>query len=130
MVREPLARDTSPLPCSSMRREGTNPDNVQMDDVLCDFCRTSWTEELPLIEGHHGSCVCGPCVTVAYQHVSIGGHDDAIPGYTCSMCLEQRTDPCYRSATHLEAFICRRCIKLAATALEKDEDLVWKRPEA
>jgi hypothetical protein len=116
-----------------MRREGTDPDNVQMEDVLCDFCRRSWTLERPFIEGHHGSCVCGDCLTAAYRHVSIAGLDDASfsaapGGYTCTMCLEQRPDPCWRSVEHADAFICRRCIKLAATALEKDPDYGWRRP--
>ncbi|MDZ4753749.1 MAG: ClpX C4-type zinc finger protein [Phycisphaerae bacterium] len=111
-----------------MRREGTDPNNVQMADVLCDFCHRSWTDDLPLIEGHHGSCVCGFCVTAAYRSVSLDEKDDGIAGYTCTMCLEQRSDPCYRSADHPDAFICRRCIKLAATALEKDDASGWRRP--
>ena len=111
-----------------MRREGTDPNNVQMEDVLCDFCHTSWTEALPLIEGHHGSCVCGPCLTAAYRHVSILANDDRVGECQCTMCLETREDPCYRSTTQVSAIICRRCIKLAAGALERDPDFEWKRP--
>lgn len=113
-----------------MRRDGTDPDNVQMEDVLCDFCRRSWTEETPFIEGHHGSCVCGPCLTAAYRHVILGGADDRVPAYRCTMCLEEREDRCYRSPTHQEAFLCERCIKLASGALVRDKESGWSRPTA
>lgn len=111
-----------------MRREGTNPDHVEMSDVLCDFCRREWTLDRPLIEGHHGSCICGDCLAAAFRRVAIEGGDDATPGYRCTMCLEARSDPCYRSPAYPEAFVCRRCIKLAATALERDPDHAWRRP--
>jgi hypothetical protein len=111
-----------------VRREGTNPNDVQMSDVLCDFCRAEWTLERLFIEGHHGSCICGDCLSAAYRHVSIDGKSDAQPGYKCTMCLEERLDPAYRSPTHPEAFVCRRCVKLAATALEKDPESGWERP--
>jgi hypothetical protein len=111
-----------------MRREGTNPDNVQMEDVLCDFCLANWTLEVPFIEGHHGSCVCGPCLTAAYRHVVLAKSNDAAPGARCTMCLEERTDPGYRSPTRAEAFICERCIKLAAGALVRDKESGWTRP--
>ncbi|MDZ4831632.1 MAG: ClpX C4-type zinc finger protein [Phycisphaerae bacterium] len=120
-----------------MRREGTDPNNVQMSDVLCDFCHQPWTEDLPLIEGHHGSCICGACLTAAYRHVSIESNDDRSPQRTgelatdsvCTMCLETREDPHYRSPTQPLAIVCRRCIKLAAGALEHDPDFGWKRPK-
>lgn len=111
-----------------MRREGTDPNNVQMSDVLCDFCRCEWTLDLPLIEGHHGSCICGDCLATAYRSVVLAGRDDAISGYRCTMCLEARSDPCFRSQTAPDAFVCRRCIKLGATALERDPDHTWRRP--
>lgn len=111
-----------------MRRDGTDPLDVQMSDVLCDFCRREWTLDRPLIEGHHGSCVCGDCLAEAFRRVSLDEQDDSIPGYTCTMCLEQRKDPCFRSPTQPDAFICRRCIKLGATALERDPESNWTRP--
>jgi CDGSH-type Zn-finger protein len=111
-----------------MRREGTNPENVQMEDVLCDFCRCHWSEEIPFIEGHHGSCVCGPCLTAAYRRVVTAKASDASPGYRCTMCLEERPDPCFESPTHAGSFICERCIKLAAGALVRDGESGWTRP--
>jgi hypothetical protein len=111
-----------------MRKPGTDPDNVQMSDVLCDFCRAEWTEERPLIEGHQGSIVCGPCLTVAYKQVVLAESDTGPTGYTCTMCLEQREDPAWQSPAYPEAVICRRCIKLAAGALSKDKESGWTRP--
>jgi hypothetical protein len=113
-----------------MRREGTDPDNVQMEDVLCDFCRSQWTLDVPFIEGHHGSCVCGPCLTKAYRRVVLGGGDDQTPGYRCTMCLEERSDPAYRSAEQPDAYLCERCIKLASGALTRDKESGWSRPTA
>lgn len=115
-----------------MRREGTDPNNVHMDDVLCDFCRCSWTAQVPFIEGHHGSCICGSCLASAFRHVVGDGADDRPPDnarVSCVMCLEPRDEPCYRSPEH-GAFICTRCIELASKALERDPDFAWRRPPA
>lgn len=111
-----------------MRKPGTNPDNVQMSDVLCDFCHAEWVEELPLIEGHQGSIVCGKCLTVAYTQVVIGALSSARAGYKCTMCLEERPDIGWESPVYPEATICKRCINLAAGALSKDKESGWTRP--
>ena len=121
-----------------MRKPGTDESNVQMSDVLCDFCRREWTEDIPMLEGHHGSCVCGRCLTVAYTEVVLNGNDSAPAEYKCPMCLEANADrealdrasqPGWRSPLNEEAVICRRCIELAATSLDKDRDFDWKKPE-
>ena len=53
-----------------MHREGTDADNVQPKDILCDFChRAVWAMGLPCIEGHHGSVVCGDCLKVAWAEL-------------------------------------------------------------
>jgi hypothetical protein len=111
-----------------MRKAGTDENNVQMSDVLCDFCQRQWTDDLPMIEGHHGSCVCGKCMTVAYTHVIVHQADDVPHGYKCTMCLEHRDDPAWASPMYPEAIICRRCIKLAAGVLHKDKDYAWSKP--
>lgn len=111
-----------------MRREGTDPDNVRMEDVLCDFCRSHWREDVPVVEGHQGSIVCARCLTVAYTRVVVDGDDSGPGGYTCTMCLEQRGDPAWQSPAHPEAVICRRCIKLAAGAMKKDPESDWLPP--
>ena len=35
--------------CFRMRKPGTDADDVQMSDVLCDFCRRPWTMDVPMI---------------------------------------------------------------------------------
>lgn len=111
-----------------MRKPGTDENNVQMSDVLCDFCESEWIESLPMIEGHHGSCVCGKCLTVAYTEVVLSQTNSGPAGYSCTMCLEKRDDPAWQSPVRDIAVICLRCIKLAARALERDKDLPWSRP--
>ncbi|QOJ17635.1 MAG: hypothetical protein HRU76_08585 [Phycisphaeraceae bacterium] len=120
-----------------MRRPGTDPDNVRMEDVLCDFCHRQWSADLPLIEGHQGSCLCGRCLSVAYAEVVLRNIGSAPAGYHCTMCLESGFDrealgradePGWQSPAHPDACICRRCIELAAKALEKDPDFTWRRP--
>jgi hypothetical protein len=121
-----------------MRKPGTDASNVQMSDVLCDFCHREWTEDVPMIEGHQGSCLCARCLTVAYTAVVVNGHDAAPASYKCPMCLEDDQDrealgraneACWRSPVHEEAVICRRCLELAARSLEKDRDSGWKKPD-
>ncbi len=120
-----------------MRKPDTDPDNVQMSDVLCDFCHRQWIEDVPMIEGHHGSCICGNCLTVAYTAVVLHGESSAPADFKCTMCLEtnadreaeERSDHVgWQSPMHEEAVICRRCIKLAAGALHKDADSSWRKP--
>lgn len=111
-----------------MRRDGTNPENVQPEDVLCDFCgQAAWADEEPCIEGHHGSIICGGCLTLAWTVVQIdkaGGAQQA-----CTMCLEERDEPGWQGAS-TDAHICKRCIKQAAGALHKSADWSWSKPEA
>jgi hypothetical protein len=111
-----------------MRKPGTDEDNVQMSDVICDFCHSEWHEDEPMIEGHHGSCICGKCMTVAYTDVLIAKANTGPDGYKCTMCLEQRDDPAWQSPMYDEAVICRRCIKLGAGALHKSKEFDWSKP--
>ena len=116
-----------------MHRPGTNPDDVEPSDILCDFCERPWSEEIPFVEGHQGSCICGNCLTVAWAAVIQGGlddspeHDEENP-WTCTMCLEHRKDPAYQSPLREAALICRRCIRLSARALDTDPDHPWAKP--
>jgi hypothetical protein len=121
-----------------MRKPGTDENNVRMSDVLCDFCHREWTEDVPMIEGHQGSCLCGRCLSVAYTEVVLNGHDSAAAAYTCPMCLETDHDRAalgranesgWRSPLDGDAVICRRCIELAARSLEKDGDSGWQKPD-
>ena len=120
-----------------MRKPGTDESNVAMSDVLCDFCHRQWTEDEPMIEGHHGSCVCGKCVTLAYMQVVLNGDSTAPADFKCPMCLEATADRealerggerGWQSQLHDEAVICERCIKLAADSLHKSKDWGWTKP--
>jgi hypothetical protein len=120
-----------------MRKPGTDENNVQMSDVLCDFCGAEWTEQRPMIEGHRGSCICGQCLTIAYTDVVLNGHN-AGDDFKCTLCLESsqdraamnRAEPGWRSPMQPDAAVCRRCIRQAAGALTKDKESGWKKPTA
>ncbi len=110
-----------------MLRPGADPDNVQMSDVLCDFCHAMWTADLPFVEGHQGHVICGRCVRVACLEVeSVEGGAESTR--QCCMCLEDRPEPCWASPLDAQARICRRCIEMAADALEGDAESGWQRP--
>lgn len=95
---------------------------------ICDFCRRPWSEDRPMVEGHQGSLICGPCLTVAYAELALNESPSIATGATCTMCLEERKQPAWRSPMFDEAIICLRCVKQSATTLEKDEESGWRRP--
>lgn len=110
-----------------------------MSDVLCDFCHAEWTEDRPFIEGHHGACICGSCLRVAYVSLVVDPIDMPPTDYTCTLCREGESDraaldragePGWPSPAHPEARICRRCAKRAAGVLHKDPDFAWTKPVA
>ena len=120
-----------------MRKPGTDENNVQMSDVLCDFCQREWTEDLAMVEGHQGSCICGKCLTVAYVEVVLDKNAPAIGEFKCALCLETRPDrislkrgdePGWRSPINADAAICKRCVKQTAGVLQKDKESGWKKP--
>jgi hypothetical protein len=113
-----------------MRKPGTNEQNVQMSDVLCDFCRSEWAEELPMVEGHQGSTICGRCLAEAYRSVLLRKEGAELSGSKCVMCLENRAEPAWRSAAHPEAVVCKRCINQSAAVLAKDKEMGWEKPKA
>jgi hypothetical protein len=113
-----------------MRKPGTDNENVQMSDVLCDFCRAEWTEELQMVEGHQGSTICGKCLAEAYRSVLLRKEGAEQSGAKCVLCLENRPEPGWRSAEHHEAVICKRCINQSAAVLAKDKELGWRKPTA
>ncbi|TVQ64014.1 MAG: hypothetical protein EA379_03000 [Phycisphaerales bacterium] len=117
-----------------MRNPNADENDLQMSDFWCDYCRRPWTEDLPIVEGHQGSLVCGKCLTLAYRDVVL----DELPtpayegpdphGPKCTMCLEHREDLMWRSPAYDDAWICKRCIRQASTALAKDKDIAWEKP--
>lgn len=113
-----------------MRRVGTDESNVQMADVLCDFCAQEWSESRPMVEGHLGACICGSCLSCAYRELVQAAHDRG-PGnapQACTMCREERSDPCFTSPARAQATICQRCTRMAAKALARDPDSKWTAP--
>jgi hypothetical protein len=113
-----------------VHRPGANPTDLRMDDVLCDFCESAWTQERPMVEGHRGSCICHACLAVAYAELTPQpSRVDAGQG-PCTMCLEDRPEPHWTSPARDAARICRRCARMAAVVLERDPDAGWSRPTA
>jgi len=110
-----------------MHRPNADPADMQVSDFLCDFCGRAWDGAFPLVEGHQGSLICGSCLTVAWTEVVIQGLDAAPKGATCTLCLEERDDPCWSSPVR-DAIVCRRCVKQAAGRLHKDPDWDWTKP--
>lgn len=109
-----------------MYKPGADPMNVQMSDVLCNYCARPWTDEVPLVEGHQGSHICGDCLATAC--IALDAGTLVTSHRSCAMCLEHRDDPAWESPTVQESVICARCINLGATALQRDKDYAWKRP--
>ncbi len=104
----------------------------QLIESSCDFCSRIWDpdgEEM-MIEGHQGSLLCLKCLSAAYAYVVLeqGGQESL--NKTCTMCLEEREQPEWESPINEDKRVCLRCIKQAATALEKDPEGGWKRPVA
>ncbi|MEN0019973.1 MAG: hypothetical protein AAF747_03710 [Planctomycetota bacterium] len=111
-----------------MRKPGTNEADVRMSDVLCDFCHREWADDVPMIEGHQGACICGGCLRFAFSALMLERMDMRADKPMCTMCREQRDEAMWQSPMHAEAWVCRRCVKLASGVLHKDADWDWERP--
>lgn len=82
-----------------------------------------------MVEGHQGSLVCGPCLTIAYAELVL--HHAGTrppPGVACRLCLEEREGLHWQSPMHDDAFACLRCVKQSAGVLTKDPDAGWRKP--
>ena len=66
-----------------MRKPDTDESNVQMSDVLCDFCSRVWTEDIAMIEGHQGSCICGNCLSLSYVDLVLNENDTSPDDWDC-----------------------------------------------
>ncbi len=104
--------------------------NGMLIESACDYCARAWdpagTEIM--VEGHQGSLLCMKCLSAAYAAVVLHGAGEEHKGKACRMCLEERSQPQWESPVAEGTLICLRCIRQAATALEKDEEVGWKRP--
>jgi hypothetical protein len=117
-----------------MHRPGADPDNMQPEDFMCDFCGRTWREGMAIVEGHRGSLICGDCLAAAYRAIVIGDAAAAPAGYTCSLCIETRAEPGWSNPDQPKdlpvASVCRRCTKQSAAVLAKDKDYGWVKPVA
>jgi formylmethanofuran dehydrogenase subunit E len=112
-----------------MYRNGHDPENVLPSDVICDFClRPAWELNLPCVEGHHGSIICGDCLEAAAVAVRIEKKPPVAEIAECTLCLEKRSEPGWSSDAG-EGMICTRCIKQSSGVLHKSKDWEWERPD-
>ncbi len=116
-----------------VQRPGINPDDVQMGDILCDFCHREWTEAVAMVEGHRGSVICGHCLSLAYVAIGQTEHADAVKSAAaqsaqCRLCLETKPEAMWIGPIDLAAHACRRCVRQSAGMLEKDAESGWTRP--
>jgi len=111
-----------------MRKPGADEDNIQPTDFLCDFCGCEWTEELPMVEGHKGTLICGACLREAYRRVLLAGESSGAEGYACTLCLLTKTEPAWESPSLPPATACKWCIERSAKLLAKDPETKWTIP--
>ena len=104
-----------------------DPDASGTDFFKCDFCHAAWQDENPMVEGHRGSLICLRCLSVAYDRLVTHTDPDADSTESCVMCLEARQQPVWVSPI-TDVHACLRCVKLAARALERDDETDWLRP--
>lgn len=113
-----------------MHREDIDENRVQPEDILCDFCgNTAWANNVPCVEGHRGSIVCGNCLSVAYSELILVARGVSTTEQ-CRMCLEHREEPVWQGAVEPVASICLRCTKQSATVLNKSKQWDWSKPIA
>ena len=111
-----------------MHRKGINTENVQPEDILCDYCGdAAWSLGEPCIEGHQGSIVCGSCLTLAFIALVLN-KEEIKTKEKCRMCLEHREDPVWLGKIEPIAPICKRCVKQAGGALTKSKLWDWVKP--
>ena len=109
-----------------MHRDGFNPDDVQLEDLLCDFCGiAAWAQGTPCVEGHRGSLICGDCLSKAWLQLAV--REIGLPIGTCCLCLQPSDDPGF-VGSRTEGHACRQCVKRAAGALHKSKDWPWQKP--
>jgi hypothetical protein len=111
-----------------MHRDGIDPENVQPEDILCDFCgESSWANGEPSVEGHRGSIVCGSCLSKAYTELILNNTEQRSEA-TCRMCLENSEEPVWLGLVEPIALICKRCTKQSAVVLTKSKHWDWSKP--
>jgi hypothetical protein len=111
-----------------MHKQGIDDNNVQPEDILCDFCgKAAWAQDVPCVEGHQGSVVCGNCLHVAYSELILASSGEPTKEQ-CRMCLEHREDPVWEGGIEPIAAICLRCVKQSSAVLQKSKQWDWSKP--
>lgn len=85
-----------------------------------------------MVEGHQGSLICGPCLTLAYKALVLKQGDVVeATEEACTLCLEPGREGGYwRSPAIESALACKRCVKQSAGVLHKDAEHEWVKPVA
>lgn len=121
-----------------MHRDGADPDNMNPEDFLCDFCGQPWREDRPFVEGHRGSCICGNCLAIAYTAIVLNDGGEPMPatasapggeGAACALCLQPKAEEAHwPSPVFEDKFVCARCVRQSAGVLHKDPEIAWRKP--
>jgi len=97
----------------------------------CDFCRSAWAEDRPMVEGHRGSLFCARCLAVAYREVVLAGRGEGpVAGRACALCLQTNETDHWLSPLDESVAACRECIERCARIMEKDPDAPFTRTES
>lgn len=91
--------------------------------VSCDFCRTDWNGQDPVIEGHRGAIICLACLKLALDALT-----PANENFKCILCLREPLPPTMDRWQHPQnptAGACRECIHQAADVFDRDPDINW-----
>ncbi len=95
----------------------------------CDFCCRAWAEDLPMVEGHRGSLICGECLTMAFSAVNGAGAQVMGDQGSCALCLQYKSTAAYESPTVPGCWACQECITRSAVLMERDNEVGWTRPQ-
>lgn len=96
----------------------------------CDFCRTAWRDDLPMVEGHRGSLICGDCLRAAFIALVLNEAGEPAPSdQVCALCLSSPEKSVWRSEPGGTP-ACRRCVNQSARILNKDPEAGWRIPTA
>jgi hypothetical protein len=91
--------------------------------ISCDFCRTDWNGQDPVIEGHRGAILCLECLKLALNALAPANED-----FKCVLCLREPIPPTMDRWQHPHSpstFACRDCIHQAADVFDGDPDVDW-----
>lgn len=98
--------------------------------ISCDYCGVDWDQELPMIEGHHGSVLCLSCLAMSLDQLAV-----ADAPINCSLCLQEQPEgtehwvhpkPDPSDGLNPHGVLCRSCARQAARAYHKDPDIDFK----